>query len=66
MVGRRYHPHLPISKEFPDGSDGKEPTYNAGDPDLILISKMPWKREWLPTPVFFPGEFQGQRSLEEG
>ena len=21
------------------------------------------RREWLPTPVFFPGEFQGQRSL---
>ena len=23
----------------------------------------PWRREWLPTPVFFPGEFHGQRSL---
>ena len=23
----------------------------------------PWRREWLPTPVFLPGEFQGQRSL---
>ena len=21
-----------------------------------------WKRKWLPTPVFFPGEFCGQRS----
>ena len=20
---------------------------------------MPWKREWLPTPVFWPGEFHG-------
>ena len=22
-----------------------------------------WRREWLPTPVFFPGESHGQRSL---
>jgi len=25
--------------------------------------KSPWKREWLPTPVFLPEEFCGQRSL---
>ena len=24
---------------------------------------MPWRRKWQPTPVFLPGEFQGQRSL---
>ena len=23
----------------------------------------PWRREWVPTPVFLPGEFHGQRSL---
>ena len=23
----------------------------------------PWRREWLPTPIFVPGEFHGQRSL---
>ena len=22
--------------------------------------KMPWRREWLPTPVFLPGESQGR------
>ena len=27
------------------------------------IGKIPWRREWLPTPVFLPGELQGQRSL---
>ena len=21
-----------------------------------LVRKIPWKREWLPTPVFLPGE----------
>ena len=27
------------------------------------VRKTPWKRKWLPTPVFLPGEFHGQRSL---
>ena len=27
------------------------------------VRKVPWRREWSPTPVFLPGEFHGQRSL---
>ena len=27
------------------------------------VDKIPWRREWLPTPVFLPEEPQGQRSL---
>ena len=27
------------------------------------VGKIPWRREWLPTSVFFPGESHGQRSL---
>ena len=27
------------------------------------VGKIPWSREWLPTSVFLPGEFHGQRSL---
>ena len=27
------------------------------------VRKIPWKREWQPTPVFFPGESHGQSSL---
>ena len=27
------------------------------------VGKIPWRREWQPTPVFWPGEFHGQRSL---
>ena len=27
------------------------------------VGKMPWRREWLPTPVFLPGEYHGQRRL---
>ena len=28
------------------------------------VRKIPWRREWLPTPVFLPGEFHGQRSQQ--
>ena len=27
------------------------------------VSKIPWRREWKPTPLFLPREFHGQRSL---
>ena len=27
------------------------------------LPSLSWRREWQPTPVFLPGEFQGQRSL---
>ena len=26
------------------------------------VGKIPWRSEWLPTPVFLPGEFHGLRS----
>ena len=27
------------------------------------VGKIPWRREWQPTPVFSPGESHGHRSL---
>ena len=40
---------------------------NAGDiPDSGFrpwVRKIPWRRAWLLTPVFLPGESHGQRSL---
>ena len=27
------------------------------------VGKIPWRRDWLPTPAFLPGEFHGQRNL---
>ena len=27
------------------------------------VGKIPWRREWLSTPVFLPGESHGQRNL---
>ena len=29
----------------------------------LWVGKIPWRREWQPTPVFLPGEFHGKRSL---
>ena len=52
MVSARY------SKGFPDGSDGYESACNAEN-----LGSIPWRKDWLPTPVFLPGEFHGQRSL---
>ena len=46
--------------DFSGSSDGKESTCIEGDLGLILGRKIPWRRDWLPTPVFVPGEFQGQ------
>jgi len=43
---------------FPGGSDGKESTCNAEG-----VGKIAWRRERLNSPVFWPGEFHGQRSL---
>ena len=49
---------------FSGGSDSKESACNAGDMGFIPGSrKICWRREWLPSPVFLPGEFHGQRSL---
>ena len=44
--------------------EGKISACNIGD--LVLIpgsGRFPRRREWLPTPVFVPGEFHGRRSL---
>ena len=45
------------------GSDGKEPACGAGDRFDPWVGKIPWRREWQPTPVFLPREFHGQRNL---
>ena len=29
------------------------------------VGKVPWRREWVPTPVFLPGKSHGQRSLTD-
>ena len=29
----------------------------------LWVGKIPWRRKWLPTPVFLAGESHGQRNL---
>ena len=51
-----------LNQGFFGFSEGKESTFSAGNLGLIPGSGR-WRTEWLPTPVFLPGEFYGQRSL---
>ena len=44
---------------FPCGSTGKESTCNAVPGFDPWVGKISWRRERLPTPVFWPGEFHG-------
>ena len=49
---------------FPGNSDGKEFFQERRRPRFDpWVGKIPWRREWQPTPVFLPGEFHGERSL---
>ena len=45
------------------GSDGKESVCSAGAGVQSLGQEDPRRKEWLPIPVFLPGEFHRQRSL---
>ena len=52
---------------FPGGQSGKEPACQCSRPKrqgfYPWVGKIPWRKAWQPTPVFLPGESQGQRSL---
>ena len=58
---------LPFSTGFPGGSDTKASARNAGDPAGFdpWVGKIPWRREWQPTPVLLPGKFHGLRGSSE-
>ena len=47
---------------FPDGSVVKNLPANSGDSGSTWVGKIPWRRNWQPTPVFLPGKSHGQRS----
>ena len=52
------------TQDLPGGSDSKESASNVGEPRFSpWVGTFPWRKPWQPTPVFFPGEFCGQRSL---
>ena len=44
---------------FPGGSAGKDCVQCGRLEFNPWVGKIPWRKEWLPTPVFWPGEFQG-------
>ena len=52
---------------FPCGASGKEPACQCRRRRTRgfnpWVGKIPWRREWQPTPVFLPGERHGQMSL---
>ena len=52
---------------FPRGTSGKEPICQCRRSKRHgfspWIGKIPWRRAWQSTPVFLPGEYQGQRRL---
>ena len=60
---------MQVSRTYPQiwgfpGSPTEDSACKTGDPGSIPGSeRFPWIRKWLPTPVFLPGEFHGQRSL---
>ena len=54
---------------FPDGSSGKDHAYQwrrhkrrGFNP---WVGKSLWRTAWQPTPVFFPREFHGKRSMDD-
>ena len=58
---------FPPFRGFPGGASGKEPACQCWrcrrhgfDP---WVGEIPWRRAWLPRPVFLSGESHGQRSL---
>ena len=52
-----------IYQGFP-GLNDKESACQCRRPEFDpWVRKIPWRREWLSTPVFLPGKSHGQRSL---
>ena len=58
-----------MSLGVPGGSVGKESDCNVGHclqetwVQFLGQEEPLWRRKWQPTPVFFPGESHGQKSL---
>ena len=55
-------------KGFPGGVHGKKSAcqrrWCRRDGFDLWVRKIPYSRKWQPAPVFLPGKFHGQRSLE--
>ena len=59
-----FHKHHSYYFGLPRWLSGKESACQCRRQEFDpCVRKIPWRREWLPNPVFLPGEFHGQRSL---
>ena len=56
---RRDRLPTPVFLGFPGDSPGKESACNVGDLGSISWLGRPLEKGWLPTSVFWPGEFNG-------
>ena len=60
--------YLTGSMGFPGGASGKDPICQCRRHKRCgfnpWVTKVPWRRAWQPTPVFFLGEPHGQKSLK--
>ena len=63
--GNFFKGEVNCSVAFPSGSAVKNLPAMQETWVPSLVRKIPWKRSWLPTTVFLPGEFHGQRSYKE-
>ena len=64
LFSNTYFKITSVTHYLPDGSEDKESACNAEGPRLDhWVRKIPWRREWLTTLAFLPGEFHGQRSV---
>ena len=49
---------------FPGHAIGREPAHQFKRCRFNpWVGKIPWRRNWQPTPIFLPGKSHGQRSL---
>ena len=59
---------MPTSWGFPNGTSGKESACQCRRHKRFRFDpwarNIPWRRKWQVTPVFLPGNSQGQRRLE--
>ena len=58
-LGRSTGEGIGYSLQYPWASLVAQPVMNLPAMRETWIGKIPWRREWLPTPVFWPGEFLG-------
>ena len=64
LLSRAENTLLQVLLGFPGISEDKESSLQCKRPEFDpWVGKMPWRREWQPTPEFLPGKFHGQRSL---